>query len=113
MATQSNVIEKCALLSVCAEWKLNSSSLLDRWRCRSADLLLKYSVIFGHTDKSNTSFKSVKTLRLFVCTHNKNKLRFCKIMKANRMRFLPSRSVNLSAKLHVDIFALQTLEIYL
>ncbi len=46
--------------------------------------------IFG-TDKSNTSFQSVKTVRLFVGTHNNNEtLRFCKIIKANRMRFLPS-----------------------
>ncbi len=55
---------------------------------------LKYSLIFAHTDKSNTSFKSVKTLRLFLCTHNNNKsLRFCEIMKANRMRFLASQSL--------------------
>ncbi len=57
------------------------------------EALLKYSLISAHTDKSNTSFKSIKTLRLFVCTHNNNKtLCFCKIIKANRMRFLPSRS---------------------
>ncbi len=48
----------------------------------------------GHTDKNNTSFESVKTLHLFVCTHNNNKtLHFCKIMKANRMRFLPFQSL--------------------
>ncbi len=44
-------------------------------------------------DKSNTSFESVKTLRLFVCTHNNKTLCFCKTMKADRMRFLPSRSL--------------------
>ncbi len=36
-------------------------------------LALKISVILGHTDKStNTSFESVKTLHLFVCTQNNN-----------------------------------------
>ncbi len=96
MAAQSKVnLEKCALLKcLCWEWKLNSSSLQDRWRHRSAHLLLKYSLVFAHTDKSNTYFESVKTLRLFVCTHNNNKtLLFCKTMKANRMRFLPSPSL--------------------
>ncbi len=42
-------------------------------------LALKISVILGHTDKiiHNTSFESVKTLRLFVCTQNNNEtLRF-------------------------------------
>ncbi len=79
--------------SVCVEAE-QQRSLQDRWRNRSAHLLLKYSLIFGHTDKSNTSFESVKTPCLFVCTHNNNKtLCFCKIMKANRMRFLPSRSL--------------------
>ncbi len=35
-----------------------------------------------------------------MCTHNNNKtLSFCKIMKANRMCFLLSQSVDLSAKL--------------
>uniref|UniRef100_A0A672RMC6 mitogen-activated protein kinase kinase kinase n=1 Tax=Sinocyclocheilus grahami TaxID=75366 RepID=A0A672RMC6_SINGR len=62
---------------------------MDRLRRRCAHLLLKYSLIFAHTDKSNTSFTSVKTRRLFVCTRNNNKtLCFCKIMKANRMHFL-------------------------
>ncbi len=56
---------------------------------------------FSHIDKSNTSSESVKTLRLFVCTHNNNKTwHFCKIMKAILMRLMPSRSVNLSAKHH-------------
>ncbi len=88
MTAQSNVN-----VEMCGEWKLNSRSLQDRWRCRCTHLLLKYSRIFAHTDKSNTSFKSVKTLRLFLCTQNNNKtLCFCKIMKANRMRFLASQS---------------------
>ncbi len=84
MSAQSNIIqEKCVLLkSLCGAWKLNSSSLQDRWRRQCAHLLLKYS-IFGHTNKSNASFESVKTLRLFMCTHNNNKTwSFCKIMKA-------------------------------
>ncbi len=55
-------------------------------------------LIFGHTDKSNTSFKSVKTLRLFVCTHNNNKTRFCKIMNCELERET------------LCIFALQTLK---
>ncbi len=76
-------------------------------------LLLKYSLILRHTDKSNISFESVKSLRLFVCTHNNNKtLHFCKIMKANRMRFLLSRSVNLSAKLHVYLCLTDIKNIY-
>ncbi len=65
---------------------------------------MRYSSVCAESkqkQKSNTSFKSVKTLRLFVCTHNNNKTCFCKIMKANRMLFLPSRSVNLSVNLCV------------
>jgi len=94
--------------SVCAEcgsW-IVTHSLQDRWRrhlliCSSNSC----STIFAHTDKSNTSFESVKTLHLFVCTHNNNKtLCFCKIMKASRMCFLPSRSVNLSAELCVYLY---------
>ncbi len=67
MAAQSNVsLEKCVLLKcLCGVWKLNSSA-----HCRTEApvciLLLKYSLIFGHTDKSNTSFKSVKTKFIFV-----------------------------------------------
>ncbi len=98
------------------EWKLNSSLLTaGQMRRRCTHLLLKYSLIFVHTDKSNTFFKSIKTLHLFVCTHNNNKmLRFCKIMKANRMRFLPS--VNLSTSLRNSVYTylpLQTLNIYI
>ncbi len=89
----------------CGSWRL-ACSLHERWRCRCGHLLLKYSVIFGRTDKSNTSFESRKTLCLFACTHNNKILCFCKIMKANRMCFLPSRSVSLSAKL--QNFALQS-----
>ncbi len=63
--------------------------------------------------KSNTSLKSVKTLRLFVCTHNNNKTCFCKIMKANRMRFLPSRSVNLSVNLCVYLCLTDIKNIYI
>ncbi len=83
MTAQSNVIlEKCVLFKfLCGVW-------------RKALTAGQMEVIFGHTDKSNTSFESVKTLHLFVCTHNNNKtLRFCKIMKANRMSFLLSRSL--------------------
>ncbi len=44
----------------------------------------KCFVICDHTDKSNTSFETVKGLLLFVCTHNINKtLWFCKIKKTN------------------------------
>ncbi len=76
------------------------------------EALLKYSLISAHTDKSNTSFKSIKTLRLFMCTHNNNKtLRFCKIIKANRMRFLPSRSrMNLSS---FKIYIYRELNVYI
>ncbi len=42
-------------------------------------LALKILVVLGYTDMSKTSFKSVKTLGLFVCTSNKNKSRFCEI----------------------------------
>ncbi len=43
---------------------------------------LKYTVIFAHKDKSNTSFGTVKGLLLSVCTHNINKrLWFYKIKK--------------------------------
>ncbi len=73
-------------------------------------LLLKYSRHFYHTDKSNTSFKSVKTLRLFVCTHNNHKTCFCKIMKANMTRFLPTQSQWTWARNSVYIFALQELK---
>ncbi len=38
-----------------------------------------------------------------MCTHNNNKTRFCKIMKANRMRFLPSQSLWTSARNFVYI----------
>ncbi len=59
-----------------------------RWRHRCAHLLLKYSLLFGHTNKSNTPFESVKILCLFVCTHNNNKtLHFCKIMKQTGCAF--------------------------
>ncbi len=54
-------------------------------------LSLKILPHFGHSDKNNPSFISVKILRLFVCNHNKT-LRFCKIKKANSMPFLPSQS---------------------
>ncbi len=51
-----------------------------------------YIVIFTHKCKSNKSFRTVKSLLLFVCTHNINKtLCFYKIKKTNMMRFLPSR----------------------
>ncbi len=33
---------------------------------------LKYAVIFAHKGKSNTSFRTVKGLLLFVCIHNIN-----------------------------------------
>ncbi len=50
-----------------------------------------YAVVFAHKGKSNTSFRTVKGLLLFVCTHNINKtLCFYKIKKTNMMRFLPS-----------------------
>ncbi len=45
---------------------------------------LNYSVIFVHTDKSNTTFESVKGLLLIVYTLNNNKMPcFCKIKKIN------------------------------
>ncbi len=48
-------------------------------------------MIFAHKGKSNASFKTVKGLLLFVCTHNVNKtLCFYKIKKTNMMCFLPS-----------------------
>ncbi len=71
-------------------------------------LALKILIIFGHIDKSNTYFESIKTLRLFLCTRNNNKPRFCEIMKANRMCFLPSRSVNLSVKYCVYLYLIDT-----
>ncbi len=79
---------------VCGVWKLNRSALtagpMEVPVCSHALKILRH---FGHTEKSNTSFKSVKTLHLFVCTHNNNTTCFCKIMKANRMHFLLSRSL--------------------
>ncbi len=60
---------------------------------RSFAFSLKYSIIFAHTDKSNTSFESVRGLLLFVWIQNHNNT--C---------FLPSRSLWTWAKelkLHV------------
>ncbi len=37
-------------------------------------LKIAYAVIFAHKGKSNTSFRTVKGLLLFVCTHNINKI---------------------------------------
>ncbi len=74
MAAQYDVnLEKCALLKcLCV---LQFAFAAGQAPVRS--LAPKISVIFGHTDKSNTSFESVKTLRLFVCTQNNNEtLRF-------------------------------------
>ncbi len=92
MAAQSNVnLEKCALFKcLCRVWKLNSSALT-----AGQILALVQSLAL------KILCKSVKTLHLFVCTHNNNKsLCFCKIMNGNRMGFLPSWSlVNLSVKL--------------
>ncbi len=88
-------LEKCVLFKcLCGVWKLN----------RSLHLLLKYSIIFGHTDESNTSFESVKTIRcLFVCTQNNNEtLCFCKIKQTGCASCrLVLVSVNFSAKLCV------------
>ncbi len=71
MAAQYDVnLEKCALL------KCLCGSAFAAGQAPVRSLALKISVIFGHTDKS-TSFESVKTLRLFVCTQNNNEtLRF-------------------------------------
>ncbi len=105
MAAQSNVnLEKCALFKCLWSWTLA--------HCRTdggagASLALKILRHFYHTDKSNTSFKSVKTLPLFVCTHNNNNN---KIMKANMTRFLPTRSQWTWARNSVYIFALQALK---
>ncbi len=75
MAAQSNVnLEKCALFRcLCGVWKLNSSVLTAGQMEAPVCSPLKYSN-FGHTDKSNASFKYVNILRLFVCTHNNNKI---------------------------------------
>ncbi len=83
--------------------------------------LLKILRNFAHTDKSNKSFQSVKGILLFVCTHNNNKtLCFCKIMKANRVRVLPSKSLWTWARQKINylinqnfVFATQTSKIYL
>ncbi len=98
---------------VCAECVWRIALTAEQMEAPVRSLAPKILVIFGHTDKSNTSFTSVKTLRLFVCTHNKNKSRVCKIMKANNMRFLPSRSVNLSAKLRVYLYLTDIKNIYI
>ncbi len=71
MAAQYDVnLEKCALL------KCLCGSAFAAGQAPVRSLALKISVIFGHTDKSSlitvTSFESVKTLRLFVCTQNNN-----------------------------------------
>ncbi len=59
----------------------------------NAENNLNYSVSFDPTDKSNTSFESVKGLLLFVYTHNNNKtLCFCKIKKTDRVCSLSSLS---------------------
>ncbi len=74
MLTQRNV----RYGSVCVEWTAALTAGQIEAPVRS--LALKTFVIFAHTDKSNTYFKYVKTLRLFVCTHNNNEtLCFCKI----------------------------------
>ncbi len=96
MTAPSDVnLEKCALFKCL--WRV--------WSCALAagqlHLLLKYSLIFGHTDKNNESFESVNTVNFYALTQNKT-LHFCKIMKANRMHFRVSVSVNLSAKLYVS-----------
>ncbi len=67
MAAQYDVnLEKCALL------KCLCGSAFAAGQAPVRSLALKISVIFGHT-----SFESVKTLRLFVCTQNNNQtLRF-------------------------------------
>ncbi len=73
MAAQYDVnLEKCALLKCLCGSAFAAGQALVR------SLALKISVILGHTDKiPNTSFESVKTLRLFVCTQNNNEtLRF-------------------------------------
>ncbi len=90
-------------------WRVKSSALtVGQMEALVRLLALKILVIFGHIDKSNTYFESIKTLRLFLCTHNNNKTRFCEIMKANRMCFLPSRSVNLSVKYRVYLYLIVT-----
>ncbi len=76
MAAQYDVnLEKCALL------KCLCGSAFAARQAPVRSLALKISVIFGHTDKSSlihlSTFESVKTLRLFVCTQNNNEtLRF-------------------------------------
>ncbi len=44
---------------------------------------LKYALFFAHKGKSNTSFRTVKGLLLFVCTHNINNDSQC-FYKINR-----------------------------
>ncbi len=100
MAAQSNAnLEKYALFKcLCGVWKLDSSALtVGQIEAPVQFLALEILCHFARTDKSNSYFEFVKTLRLFVWTHNNNKsLCFCKIMNANskqKMRFLPSRSL--------------------
>ncbi len=79
--------------------KLNSSVLTAGQMAPVCSLALKIL----HNFWSNTSFKSVKTLRLFVCTHNNNKTwRFCKKNESKQDALSAvSVSVNLSAKLRL------------
>ncbi len=86
MAAQSNVNLESVLLKCL--YGVEAEPTQDRWKHWCAHLLLKYSVIFADTAKSNASFESVKTLRLFFRTHNNNEmLHFCEIMKSSRCSF--------------------------
>ncbi len=62
---------------LCEEWKLKRT-LQDKFFLDSGNNL-KYAVIFAHEGKSNTSFRTVNGLLLFVCIHNINKTWFYKI----------------------------------
>ncbi len=79
--------------SLCGEWKLKYALQDMETPARSLAFFSVdiYSVMFAHKGKNNTSFRTVKDLLLFVCTHIiDKKLCFYKIKKTNMMRFLPS-----------------------
>ncbi len=96
MVAQSNAnLDKYVLFKcLCGVWKLDSSVLTaGQMEVPVRFLALDKLCHFASTDKSNSYFEFEKTLRLFVCTNNNKLLHFCKILKANRTRFLLSRSL--------------------
>ncbi len=107
MLTQRNV----RYGSVCVEW--TAALTAGQIEAPVCSLALKIFVIFAHTYKSNTSFKSLKTQRIFVCTHNNNEiLCFCKI-KQTGCAYCRLGLCELEHETPCISFAIQTLKIYL